>query len=63
MIFFLVAGTATPAFLLAARGAFGLVCLIVMWALTLTAAAIHLAWMSAPEPAVSATLAGLGWAG
>ncbi len=61
MIFFLIAGTATPAFLLAARGSFGLVCLIVLWALTLAAAAIHLAWMSAPELLVGATFVGLGW--
>ena len=61
MIFFLIAGTATPAFLLAARGVFGLVCLIVLWALTLAAAAIHLAWMSAPELLVGATFVGLGW--
>ncbi len=31
MIFFLIAGTATPAFVFAAPGTFGLVCLIVMW--------------------------------
>ena len=37
MIFFLIAGTATPAFLLAVRGGFGLACLIVTWSLTLTA--------------------------
>src|SRR5579862_5253917 len=49
MIFFLIAGTATPAFLLAMRGAFGLACLIVMWSLTLTAAAIRMARMRAPE--------------
>jgi hemolysin III len=61
MIFFLIAGTATPAFLLANRGAFGLVCLIVMWTLTLTAAAVHMAWMSAPEVVVGATFVGLGW--
>jgi hemolysin III len=61
MIFFLIAGTATPAFLLATHGAFGLAILIVLWALTLTAAAIHLAWMSAPEPLVGATFIGLGW--
>jgi hemolysin III len=60
MIFFLIAGTATPVFLLAARGAFGLVCLIVMWALTLTAAVVHLAWMRAPEVVVGATFVGLG---
>jgi len=61
MIFFLIGGTATPAFLLADRGTFGLVCLIVMWTLTLAAAAIHLAWMSAPEVLVGATFVGLGW--
>ena len=42
MIFFLIAGTATPAFVLAARGAFGLTCLIALWALTVITAAIHL---------------------
>jgi hemolysin III len=61
MIFLLIAGTATPAFLLATRGVFRLVCLIVMWALTLSAAAIHMAWMSAPELVVGATFVGLGW--
>jgi len=61
MIFFLIAGTATPAFLLANRGLFGLVCLIVMWTLTLTAAAVHMAWMSAPEVVVGGTFIGLGW--
>jgi hemolysin III len=62
MIFFLIAGTATPAFLLAVRGALGLVCLIVLWSLTLTAAAVRLAWMSAPEIVAGATFVGLGWA-
>jgi hemolysin III len=62
MIFFLIAGTATPAFILAAPRAFGLTCLIVMWTLTLTAAAIHLAWMTAPELLVGTTFVGLGWA-
>ena len=62
MIFFLIAGTATPIFLLTAPGAFGQACLIVMWTLTLTAAVIHLAWMSAPERLVGATFIGLGCA-
>ena len=62
MIFFLIAGTATPAFLLTERGTFGLASLIAMWTLTLAAAAIHLAWMSAPELLVGATFVGLGWA-
>jgi hemolysin III len=61
MIFFLIAGTATPAFLLATPGAFGLICLIVLWALTLTAAVIHMAWMSAPERVAGGTFIGLGW--
>jgi hemolysin III len=60
MIFFLIAGTATPVFLIAARGAFGLTCLIVMWVLTLAAAGIHLAWMDAPERLVGGTFVGLG---
>ncbi len=62
MIFFLIAGTATPAFLLDTPGTFGLACLIAMWTLTLTAAAIHLTWMDAPELLVGATFVGLGWA-
>ena len=62
MIFFLIAGTATPAFVLTARGTFGLVCLIVMWTLTIAAAVIHLTWMNAPELLVGGTFVGLGWA-
>jgi hemolysin III len=61
MIFFLIAGTATPAFLVGARGTFGLVCLIVLWAVTLTAAAVHMAWMSAPEVVIGGIFIGLGW--
>ncbi len=61
MIFFLIAGTATPVWLLAAPGTFGLVCLIVMWTLTLAAVAIRMAWMNAPEVAAGATFVGLGW--
>ena len=59
MIFLLIAGR-TPVFLIAARGAFGVTCLIVMWVLTLSAAAIHFAWMHAPEFLVGATFVGLG---
>ena len=62
MIFFLIAGTATPIFLLTAPGALGQACLVVMWTLTLIAAGIHLAWMSAPERLVGATFVGLGCA-
>jgi hemolysin III len=60
MIFFLIAGTATP-MLLASPGAFGLACLIVVWALAVTAAVVRLRWMSAPELLVGAIFVGLGW--
>jgi hemolysin III len=61
MIFFLIAGTATPAFLIAWPGPVGLTCLIVVWMLAITAAAIHMAWMNAPELIVGGTFVGLGW--
>src|SRR5215472_2941948 len=61
MIFLLIAGTATPAFLLATSGTFRLACLVTMWALTVTAAALRLAWMSVPELAAGSAFAGLGW--
>jgi hemolysin III len=60
MIFFLIAGTATPVFLLAVPGAFGLTCLIVMWTLVLAAAAIHVCWPGAPEALVGGKFIGLG---
>jgi hemolysin III len=62
MIFFLIAGTATPAFLLGLSGALGLVAVTVMWTLSLAAALIHLRWMNAPEKLVGATFIALGWA-
>jgi hemolysin III len=61
MIFFLIAGTATPAFVFAAPGPFVRTCLIVMWTLTVTAAVIHMVWMNAPELLVGGTFIGLGW--
>jgi hemolysin III len=63
MIFFLIAGTATPAFLLSAPAGAGLACLVVMWALTLTAVAVRLARASAPEFVAGALFIGLGCAG
>jgi hemolysin III len=63
MIFFLIAGTATPVYLIAVHGAARWAGLIVIWTLTLTAAAIHLAWMGAPEALVGSTFIGLGVAG
>ena len=61
MIFFLIAGTATPAFLVANKGTFGLVCLAVMWAVTLAATGIRMAWMNVPEQVAGAIFVGLGW--
>jgi hemolysin III len=61
MIFFLIAGTATPAFLLAVRGTLGLVCLIVIWALTATAVAVRMVRMSTPELIAGTMFVALGW--
>jgi hemolysin III len=63
MIFFLIAGTATPAYLFSAPGGTGVVGLIVIWALTLTAVAVRLARASAPELVAGALFIGLGCAG
>jgi hemolysin III len=63
MIFFLIAGTATPAFLLSAPAGFGLACPIIMWTLTLTAVAVRLAWPGAPELVAGVLFIGLGCAG
>lgn len=62
MIFLLIAGTATPAFLIAAHGAARVAGLIMIWVLTLAAASIRMAWMNAPELVAGATFVGLGWA-
>src|SRR5215831_12784143 len=61
MIFFLIAGTATPTCLLTVRRTLGLVCLTVMWPLTVTAAAVRMAPMSTPELVAGAMFVGLGW--
>jgi hemolysin III len=61
MIFLLIAGTATPVFLLATSGAFRLACLVTIWALTVTGASARLAWMSAPELVAGSIFVGLGW--
>jgi len=61
MIFFLIAGTATPAFLIAWPGPVGLTGLIVVWTLAIAAAAVHMAWMNAPELIVGGTFVALGW--
>ena len=63
MIFFLIAGTSTPAFLLCAPAGLGLACLIVMWALTLTAVAARVVGPGLPERAAGAVFVGLGLTG
>ncbi|HEY3631099.1 MAG TPA: hemolysin III family protein [Jatrophihabitantaceae bacterium] len=60
MIFLLIAGTATPAFLIAVPGRYGVIGLGVMWTLAVGAIVIHLAWMSAPEKVMGAAFIGLG---
>jgi hemolysin III len=60
MIFLLIAGTASPVFLLAVPGTYGLVCLIVLWSLTAVAIGAHLAHMRAPEWLVGGVFIGLG---
>jgi hemolysin III len=62
MIFLLIAGTATPVFLLAVPGTYGTVCLIVLWSLTAVATGAHLTRMRAPEWLVGGTFVGLGTA-
>jgi len=63
MIFLLIAGTATPAFLIASQGVFRVACLAALWGLTLAAGTIHMVWMNAPELLVGSTFVALGWAG
>jgi hemolysin III len=60
MIFFLIAGTATPAFLIGIPGPLGIVGVCAMWTVTLAAAVTHLVWMDAPEVLVGGTFIALG---
>ena len=60
MIFLLIAGTATPVFLLAVPGTYGTVCLTVLWSLTAVATCAHLTRMRAPERLVGGVFIGLG---
>jgi hemolysin III len=63
MIFFLIAGTATPAFLLCAPGGFGVSGLIMVWTLTVAAATVRLTLPATPERMAGALFIGLGCAG
>jgi hemolysin III len=60
MIFLLVAGTATPVFLLGVPGSYGVVCLVVLWSVTALGVGTRLARMDAPEWLVGGALIGLG---
>ena len=60
MIFLLIAGTATPVFLLAVPGTYGLVCLVGLWSLTAAALGMHLVRMNAPEVLVGGVFIALG---
>jgi len=59
-IFIVIAGTATPFYLLLAPGACGIAGLILTWTLAAVAAGLHLVWMNAPERLVGGTYIGLG---
>ena len=59
-IFIVIAGTATPFYLLAAPGAYGIACLTLTWTLAAVAAGLHLVWMNAPERLVGGVYIGLG---
>ena len=61
MIFLLIAGTGTAAFLLAAPTPYAATGLSVLCGLTLAAIVTHLVWMNAPEKLVGAIFIGLGW--
>jgi hemolysin III len=61
MIFILIAGTATPPFLLAVPGGLGAAGLTVVWTLALAAATAHMVRMNAPERLVGGVYLGLGW--
>jgi hemolysin III len=61
MILMLIAGSATPALLLAVGGRAGVTGLCVLWALALTAAACRILWWTAPPWLVGTAYLGLGW--
>src|SRR6476646_6594219 len=61
MIFLLIAGTGTAAFLLTAPKLYAAIGLSVLFGLTLAAIVTHLVWMNAPEKLGGAIFIGLGW--
>ncbi|MGH8860717.1 MAG: PAQR family membrane homeostasis protein TrhA [Jatrophihabitantaceae bacterium] len=61
MIFVLIAGTATPEFLLAFPSTIGVPAVVAMWTVTLALAGTHLCWMDAPEKLIGGAFLALGW--
>jgi hemolysin III len=61
MIFFLIAGSATPEFLFALPGATGKLAVAAVWTLTISLTVTHLCWMNAPERLVGGAFILLGW--
>jgi hemolysin III len=61
MIFFLIAGSATPEFLLGAPGWPGRIAALAMWTVTIVVTTLHLRWMAAPEWLVGTAFLVLGW--
>jgi hemolysin III len=62
MIIVLIAGTATPPFLLAVPGGLGVAGVAAVWTLALAAATLRMVKMNAPERLVGGIYLGLGWA-
>ncbi len=63
MIFLVIAGTATPAFLLSSPGVYGVTAFVGLWGLALAATVIHVVWMDAPELVVGTVYVALGLLG
>lgn len=63
MIFLLIAGSATPLFLIVVPQPGRTIMLVVVWALTMLAMVAHLTWMTAPEVVVGGTYIALGCIG
>lgn len=57
----LIAGTATPIYLLAAPRVYGVICLVVLWSLTVGAIGMHLAWLHEHERLRVAIYLAMGW--
>lgn len=63
MILFMIAGTSTPAFLLAFPGALGLSATISIWALAIAVAVVHAFRLRVPERLTGGAFLLLGWIG